>query len=329
MYNADQNLRDSNGNTPLGLAAARGNLSTLTTLILHNATIDGRNNKGCTPLAIATSRGHIKIIQELHQKGASIHAQTDNGDTPLHIATQQGYREIVMFLLSIGAKSNITNKQGKTVLTMAAACGHLEIIKTLIEHEINTPENIAVAIKQAKKHWQNSVVYYLEKHKRQVEKEFSMAAQIQLAVQNIAKKNQKRNNELMQKARAGKIRYTDQYVPSDCSNKPKLNPATVRPSDLKKYIKELLTCQQHEQQEASRLEQKIKATREADKDRQKQENENNECCICFGSNTKPIPCKNCKKGSSRICPTCLGKLNTKCPTCNMETLDKTMFNRQK
>ena len=119
----------------------------------------------------------------------------------------------------------------------------------------------------------------------------------------------------------------------------------------KKRVEELLKAQAIEQQKKTKVEQKLIEQKNAlekqlaDKKKQdtqppkppqapkpppappsKQKEKSEECCICLDekSDAKAIPCKHCKKGSSRICVACLteiAKKSNKCPTCNKDTLE--------
>ncbi|XP_022101617.1 serine/threonine-protein phosphatase 6 regulatory ankyrin repeat subunit C-like [Acanthaster planci] len=78
----EKNLPDQNGDTPLNLAAARGELGCLE-LLVRSLTKDGipvdyRNKQGCTALLLATKGGHYRCAQVLLQQGRSSVNSRDN-----------------------------------------------------------------------------------------------------------------------------------------------------------------------------------------------------------------------------------------------------------
>lgn len=64
------NARDENGNTPLHLAATKGNKEILWILINQGADINIRNIDGFTPMELAAQKGHTVVVQLLQRMGA-------------------------------------------------------------------------------------------------------------------------------------------------------------------------------------------------------------------------------------------------------------------
>lgn len=333
-YNVDPNIPDKNGNIPLCMAVAAGNISMVSMLLSYHAKVDGCNSAGYTPFALAAGHGYIKIMEMLYKNGASLNTQVNNDDTPLHIASQYGHRAAVKLLLSCGAAPHIRNKQGFTPFITAAMNGHLSIVQAFIESDLCKKQDIDDAITHAKEKRKYPIVEYLEKLKKQEKTECEQIRQIQQRLRTIEQKNKECDIVIMQNSQE-KIEVTDIYTPSPCYNKPMLKFFELlerKSSERKRIIKEMLNCQDHEQQEKTRLEQKLKKMRESQKqdneqNENDQEQEANECLICFEEKTSvgPIPCKHCCKGSERICSECLKKWtkrSNKCPTCNLPTLNK-------
>ena len=65
---------------------------------------------GDTPLHVAAARGNKNIITILLEAGADINCRNQlTGDTPLHVAAAGGYLDIIKILLSNGAKITFKN----------------------------------------------------------------------------------------------------------------------------------------------------------------------------------------------------------------------------
>ena len=73
-YNADINLKDNNGNTPLIIAAALGNIEIVKLLLAHNADINIKNNNGdkVTKIMISKNKKEILNIFLLHKLNINI-----------------------------------------------------------------------------------------------------------------------------------------------------------------------------------------------------------------------------------------------------------------
>jgi ankyrin repeat protein len=82
---------------------------------------------GNTPLHVAAIRGDVDIITSLLAAGATIDARGEQGDTPLHDATSQGHAKAVELLLVSGADPSIENEMGHTAEFLAKLGGQREI----------------------------------------------------------------------------------------------------------------------------------------------------------------------------------------------------------
>jgi len=58
---------------------------------------------GYTPLYIAAQKGHLDVVKTLIEHGARVDAATTDGATPLYIACQNGQIEVVKYLIEKGA----------------------------------------------------------------------------------------------------------------------------------------------------------------------------------------------------------------------------------
>jgi ankyrin repeat protein len=164
------NARDSNGATPLHMAAnplskglnrAFGNyLETIFLLVRSGAEINAKNKDGETPLHDAayfqgwdtnreriTMRGRIvspgelatEIIQLLISSGADIEAKSESNvqATPLHHAVAHGLKESAVVLVQSGANINARLSAGGgklTPLDIARETNRFDIVKFLKSH---------------------------------------------------------------------------------------------------------------------------------------------------------------------------------------------------
>ena len=166
---ADVTVKTDEGWNVYRLAANKGHLQILQTLIMHNndyVNDVGRSN--WTPLYHAVYNGHIEIVNYLLSNKADVTVKTDEGWnvyrlaankghlqilqtlimhnndyvndvgrsnwTPLYHAVYNGHIEIVNYLLSNKADVTVKTDEGWNVYRLAANKGHLQILQTLIMH---------------------------------------------------------------------------------------------------------------------------------------------------------------------------------------------------
>ena len=115
----DLNLPNKQGETPLMMAAIKGNLDLVKTMIAKGADV---NRPGWTPLHYAASAGlehSVEIAAYLLEKSAYIDAPSPNGSTPLMLAAQYSSEAMVRLLVAEGADLNLRNQQGLTAVEFA------------------------------------------------------------------------------------------------------------------------------------------------------------------------------------------------------------------
>lgn len=93
------------GSTPLHLAAARGDLDTVTTLLAAHHEVNDADMNNWFPIHEAARGGHLDVMKTLVDNGADIGARTLKGGTPLWWArhVHGDNNSVVSFLESIGA----------------------------------------------------------------------------------------------------------------------------------------------------------------------------------------------------------------------------------
>ncbi|KAK6780725.1 hypothetical protein RDI58_022909 [Solanum bulbocastanum] len=118
----------------LHYAAATDRVDLMEILCLGYADMDlnSLDSQGRTPLHIAAIHGHVEVIQFLVSVGSDIDMLDTQGWTPLHFAAHQGHVEAVGVLLNHSnfAKYVVT-KQGKTAYELAIDKGHSKLYDVL------------------------------------------------------------------------------------------------------------------------------------------------------------------------------------------------------
>ena len=136
-YEAEIEMKDKNGQTPLIQAIAWGHESVVRMLLEKGANIETTDEDGRTPLIKAAFHGHEAIVRLLLEKGAKIEAKDNDGDTPLIEAANWRHPSIVRMLLEKGAKIEAKNHKGWTPLIQAAWQGYEPIVRMLLEKGAN------------------------------------------------------------------------------------------------------------------------------------------------------------------------------------------------
>lgn len=112
-------LRNRADESPLMIAAIKGDLATVKALIARDADV---NKPGWAPLhyAVSAAQPHqIEIVKLLLENYAFIDAQSPNGTTPLMMAAGYGSEEAARLLLDEGADTAMRNQQGMTAADFA------------------------------------------------------------------------------------------------------------------------------------------------------------------------------------------------------------------
>ena len=83
----DVDCRTIDGKTPLYLAAARGNLHAVESLVHNGADVNACDSEGYTPLIAALKGNHKKVVEYLVKSGADVFHLTADKLTPSVIAS--------------------------------------------------------------------------------------------------------------------------------------------------------------------------------------------------------------------------------------------------
>ncbi|XP_069010696.1 BRCA1-associated RING domain protein 1 [Embiotoca jacksoni] len=121
--------RNHKGESPLHLAAIKGDVEAVKELLDLGADPNLKDNAGWTPLHEACNLGHLAVVEVLVSKGALLNTPGYENDSPLHDAVRNGHSAIVKLLLQLGASQNVLNLYGKRPADYAVSLEMLDIFQ--------------------------------------------------------------------------------------------------------------------------------------------------------------------------------------------------------
>jgi len=126
----DPNSRDAEGQVALLLALRQPAPAVAEVLWAQpRLQVDAVNPHGETPLMMAALRGNLPWMQRLLERGARVHR---SGWAPLHYAASGPEPQAVALLLDRGAPVDARSPNGTTPLMMAARYGHERSVELLV-----------------------------------------------------------------------------------------------------------------------------------------------------------------------------------------------------
>uniref|UniRef100_UPI003AAEA125 BRCA1-associated RING domain protein 1 n=1 Tax=Centroberyx gerrardi TaxID=166262 RepID=UPI003AAEA125 len=125
--------RNHKGETPLHLAAIKGDVETAKELLDQGADPNLKDNAGWTPLHEACNLGHQAVVEVLVLRGALLNTPGYENDSPLHDAVRNGHLAIAKLLLQHGASQNVLNLYGKRPADYAVSLEMQEIFQVATE----------------------------------------------------------------------------------------------------------------------------------------------------------------------------------------------------
>ncbi|KAM6230010.1 ankyrin repeat domain-containing protein 31 [Porphyrio hochstetteri] len=99
-----------------------------------------RNAKGETQLHIAAKRGDLSLVKTLLSSGICVNEQDYAGWTAIHEASNMGFTEVILELLKAGADVNSRSMDGIMPIHDAVCGNHLEVARVLLQHGANPCE---------------------------------------------------------------------------------------------------------------------------------------------------------------------------------------------
>ncbi|MCJ0763313.1 ankyrin repeat domain-containing protein [Variovorax terrae] len=119
----DVDVLNAQGESPLMIAALKGQLDIARKLIERDASV---NKTGWAPLHYAATNSHLDVMRLLLDNSAYIDAASPNGTTPLMMAAFYGSASAVKLLLEEGADPLLKNQQDLSAIDFAQRANRKE-----------------------------------------------------------------------------------------------------------------------------------------------------------------------------------------------------------
>ena len=152
---AHVNARSKNkyipGETALMNAAEKGHTDTVQVLLANGADANARDKKGRSPLMEAVKGRENMVIKALLAHGADVNARDSDGATALIYAAQKGLENTIKILIQNGANVKIQDNEGQTALVYADVNGHKNAVKILLENQTQPAKAVSLLYIQQEK----------------------------------------------------------------------------------------------------------------------------------------------------------------------------------
>ncbi|POM69640.1 Serine/threonine protein Kinase [Phytophthora palmivora] len=118
----------------VSLTYVKEELDVVRYLVDRGVDIDKPDSNGNTPLLLAARWGKLDVVQYLVEQGVDKEIQNKLGHTPLIWAATSGNLDEVRCLVEHGVEKDKRDYNGKTALIWAAANGKPNVVKYLVDH---------------------------------------------------------------------------------------------------------------------------------------------------------------------------------------------------
>ncbi|KAG7977313.1 hypothetical protein I3843_05G025700 [Carya illinoinensis] len=133
-YQADFDVPDNEGRSPLHWAAYKGFADTIRLLLFRDAWQGRQDKEGCTPLHWAAIRGNVEACTVLVHAGTKqeLVAKDNAGFTPVQLASDKGHRHVALFLSNAQRTHSNNNCVNKLCHGKMADIGYAPILFCII-----------------------------------------------------------------------------------------------------------------------------------------------------------------------------------------------------
>lgn len=100
--------------------------------------------KTFTPLMLASANNQLTTVKSLIKAGENVNARSLLGSTPVMFAAQRGHYEMVVYLVSQGGDLSLYNKAGIGTITYASQSNNLALVQWLVEEKKVMPTTTEV-----------------------------------------------------------------------------------------------------------------------------------------------------------------------------------------
>ncbi|MCA1746324.1 MAG: ankyrin repeat domain-containing protein, partial [Bacteroidales bacterium] len=138
FYNADETVKDDQGNDPLMAAVTFENLETSDVLLQNGLNPDTQDNDQNTPAIVATQHGRYDLLQLLLDYNADVNIANKKNYTPLAYAVTYSDIRAANMLIENGADVNHHVDKGRNMAELARISGN-DSMMVLISEEGGSP----------------------------------------------------------------------------------------------------------------------------------------------------------------------------------------------
>jgi len=130
---ADLSIGDNDNSQPIHCSAISGDTLSIKLLLAHGADIDAKDNNSMTPFLFAISYRKVDAANYLMRRGADVNIRSNRGVTALHAALRLNQEDLVKNILDKGADPNSRDANGQTPLFLALYNDQNDIARLLID----------------------------------------------------------------------------------------------------------------------------------------------------------------------------------------------------
>mmetsp|Transcript_19722 Transcript_19722/g.54216 ORF Transcript_19722/g.54216 Transcript_19722/m.54216 type:complete len:502 (-) Transcript_19722:168-1673(-) len=131
------------GATPLFVAAQRGHLETVRTLIAAEAAKEKATHDENTPMHAAALSGHLDVVRYLFEARCQVNCKNESaGVTPLHSAIDIDRPDLVQFLIEVSSEVEVARKDGWLPVHIAAHRNFVPALRLLFQKRAAIDEEL-------------------------------------------------------------------------------------------------------------------------------------------------------------------------------------------